>query len=93
MGSVIPILAGCVCGLLGGAPYAVGLTIAKKRRDASIVPALIAVCVSIVVIALSTLIGFALMRDSLLVFAITLVAAFLVTVVVSVLFYVRKPRP
>lgn len=93
MGLAVPIVTGVLCGLLGGAPYAVGLAVAKRKREASIVPALAAVCVSVVVIALSTLIGFAAMREVLPVFVIALVVVFMLTVVASVLLYVRKPRP
>lgn len=91
--SVPVLLVGLVCGLLSGAPYMVALTIAKKRRDASILPALVAACVSIVVIALSVLVAWLVVPSTLLVFAIALVVAFFAMVIASVVMYGRKPRP
>jgi uncharacterized membrane protein YqjE len=93
MDLVAPIVAGALCGLLSGAPYVVGLSVAKKRRDASILPALVAVCVSFVVISLSILIAWAVLRDAVLVFAIAMLVVFLLTAVASVVMYNRKPRP
>lgn len=89
---LLPVVAGVVCGLLGGAPYAVGLHIQRKGRDTSILPLVGAACVSLVVLALSVLVGYATMRDVLLVFACAVLVAFLVTVIASVVLYGRKPR-
>lgn len=91
--SVLALVIGLACGLLSGAPYMVALTIAKKRRDASILPALVAACVSIVVIALSVLVAWLVAPSTLLVFAIALMIAFLAMTVASVVMFGRKPRP
>lgn len=91
--SVPVLLAGIACGLLSGAPYMVALFVARKRRDASILPALVAVCVSVVVIALSVLVGWLTVPGTLLVFAIALVVAFFAMVIASVVMFGRKPRP
>ncbi len=64
-----------------------------RKRDTSLVPLLFAVCASFVVIALSILIAYAVARDVLLEFAIALVIAFLVIVVVTVIVFNRRPRP
>lgn len=89
---LVSVVAGLVCGLLGGLPYGVALHIQRKSREASILPVVGAVCVSLVVLAVSVLVGYAAMREDLLVFACVLVVAFLATTVVSVVVYGRKPR-
>ena len=93
MEMALPIAVGIACGLLGAAPYPVALAVAKKRRDASIAPGAIAVCVSSAVVALSTFVTWWCMRDMLVPFIIALVAVFLLVVVVSALVFVRQPRP
>lgn len=80
-------------GIASGAPYSVGLAMSKKRRDGSILPLVAAACVSVVVIALSVLIAYVLVREDLIVFACALLVAFFATTVVSVILYGRKPRP
>lgn len=89
------ILAACAlaAGVCSGAPYAVALAVSKKKRDGSILPLVGAACVSVVVIALSVLIAYAVAREGLLVFSCVLVVAFLATTVLSVILYGRKPRP
>lgn len=84
---------GLLAGVLGGVPYAVALAVSKKKRDGSILPLVGAACVSVVVIALSVLIAYAVAREGLLVFSCVLVVAFLVMTVLSVILYGRKPRP
>jgi len=91
--SVPVLVAGLACGLLSGAPYWVALRVAKRRRDASILPAVVAACVSIVAIALSVLVAWVLAPGALLVFAIALVVAFFATTIASVVMFGRKPRP
>ena len=91
--SALALVAGFACGVLSGAPYVVALAIAKKRRDASILPALVAACVSVVVIALSVLVVWNTAPAFLFVFAIALMVALLATAVASVVMYGRKPRP
>lgn len=93
MENVVPIVAGIACGALGGAPYAVAFLMAKKRRDATVLPAVVAACLSIVVVALSVLVGWAFLRPVLLEFAIALVITFLAFIVVSVACIGHKPRP
>lgn len=88
----MPIVAGVVCGLVAGAPYAVALRLSKRSHDASVLPALLAVGVSIVVIALSVLVAWVLLRELLILFACSLVVAFLAVVVASVALLGRKPR-
>ena len=90
--SLVSVVAGLVCGLLGGLPYGVALRVQRESREASILPILGAVCVSLVVLAVSVLVGYAAMRENLLVFACVLVVAFLAVTVVSVVVYGRKPR-
>ncbi len=87
------IVAGILCGALSGAPYFVALTIMRKRREASILPGVIAACLSIVIVALSVLLGWALIRSALLEFAIALVITFLAVAVTSVVLLGFKPRP
>ena len=89
---VAPIVAGIVCGLLAGAPYAVALRLSKRSHDASVLPALAAVGVSIVVVALSVLGAWVLLRELLILFACSLVVAFLAVVVAGVALLGRKPR-
>ncbi len=94
MTEALPIVvAGLAAGLASAAPYAVGLGVSKKKRDGSILPLLCAACVSLVVIIVSVLIAYVLVRDRLILFAIVLLAAFLVATVLSVIMYGRKPRP
>lgn len=88
----VPITAGVACGLLAGVPYAFTLRLSRRSRDASILPALLAVGASIVVIALSILAAWAFLRDMLVVFACALVVVFLAVVVASVALFGRKPR-
>ena len=90
---VAPILAGIACGVLGGLPYVAALSVMRRRRDASILPAGAAVVASLGIIGVSTAIAWALMRERTLVFAVALVAVFLATVCVSAALFVRKPRP
>lgn len=90
MEQAMPLIVGVVCGLLACAPYSVAFAINKKRRDASILPALVAVGVSMVVIAVSVLVGWLLMREALVSFAVALALTFLLGVVVSVIVYGRK---
>lgn len=87
-----PIVAGVACGAFAGAPYAVAMRVAKRSREASILPAVVAVCASILVIALSVLLGWVFLRDVLVIFAVTLVLMFLAIVVVSVVLFGRRPR-
>lgn len=90
---LIPIAAGAFCGVLSAVPYAVAFSVLKRRRDASIVPAVAAVVVSLAVIGLSTLIGWLAFRSSVIVFAVALVALFLAAVCTCAALFVRKPRP
>ena len=83
---VAPIVAGIVCGLLAGAPYVVALKLSKRSHDASVLPALAAVGVSIVLVA------WVLLRELLILFAGSLVVAFLAVVVAGVALLGRKPR-
>lgn len=89
---LVPVVAGLVCGVLGGLPYGVVLHLQRKSRETSILPAVGAVCVSLVVLAVSVLVGYAAMRESLLVFVCAMVAVFFVMTVASVVLYGRKPR-
>ena len=90
---VVPILAGLACGVLGGVPYMAAFAAMRRRRDASLVPAALAVAASLAILGVSCAIGWALARERLLVFAVALVAAFLAAVCVSAALFVRKPRP
>lgn len=87
------IAAGIACGILGGAPYLVALAVMRKKHEASVFPGVVAACLSIVVVALSVLLGWVLMRSALLEFAIALVITFLALVVTSVVLLGFKPRP
>ena len=89
---VLSFAANIVCGLLAGAPYVVALKLSKRSHDASVLPALAAVGVSIVVIALSVLVAWVLLRELLILFAGSLVVAFLAVVVAGVALLGRKPR-
>ena len=89
----MPIGAGILCGVLGGVPYLVAPVVSRRAKSASIMPALVAACLSILVVALSVLLGWALFRPSLVQFAIALVVTFLAFVVMSVVAIGRKPRP
>lgn len=89
---VVPIVAGVACGLLAGGPYAFALRSSRRSRDASMVPALVAVCASIVVIALSILVAWMFLRSMLIVFTCALVVVFLAVVVASVALFGRKSR-
>lgn len=91
--TLVVVACAVLAGVASGAPYAVGLAVSKKKRDASILPLVGAACVSVVVIALAVLVAYVLVRDDLIVFACALLVAFFVTVVLSVIVYGRKPRP
>lgn len=93
MEGIVPIVVGIVCGVLGGAPYLAAPLVSRRAKTASIMPALVAACLSILVVALSVLLGWALFRPSLVQFAIALVVTFLAFVVLSVVAIGRKPRP
>ena len=87
------IAVGALCGLLAGSPYAVALRIVKKSREASILPALVAACVSLVVLALLLVIGWAVLEHNALVaFVLVLGGMFLLTVIASLLVYGFKRR-
>lgn len=88
----LPALVGVLCGLLSGLPYTVATVLVRKSREATILPAVGAACVSLVVIMVSVLIGWLVFSASVVWFAIGMVAAFLIVVVASVLVFVRKPR-
>lgn len=94
MTNALPIVAcALLAGLLGAAPYAVGLAVSKKKRDGSILPLVGAACVSLLVIIVSVLIAYVVAREGLVLFSVVLVATFLVATVVCVVVYGRKPRP
>lgn len=82
-----------VAGLASAAPYAVGLSVSKKKRDGSILPLLCAACVSLVVIIVSVLIAYVAARDGIILFALVLLVVFLAATVLSVIMFGRKPRP
>ena len=92
MGVMGAIGIGALCGLLSGLPYLVVFVLMKKRHAVSIFPAVVAVCVSIGVVALSLLATYAFMRDMLVVSMLALVVMLLVTVSVSAAVFARRPR-
>ena len=93
MGVAIPIAAGLLCGVASGLPYAAAFRIQKRDRDASVLPALVAVCVSFIEIILFVLLGFVLLREVLAVFGCAYVISFLATVSVVVAVFGRRHRP
>lgn len=89
---VVVILAGVFCGLASGSPYLVALRYMRRTRKVDVLPGLVAVGASFLVIALSLLLAWVLARPSLVPFVLALLVAFLVTVVVGVVLFNRKPR-
>lgn len=93
METAAPIIVGCVCGLLGGAPYVVALAYSRRTHSLGILPGLAAVAISVLVFAGSLLGAWALARASVLPFAVALVIAFFFVVIIGAVWFMRKPRP
>lgn len=93
MESALPIVIGALCGLLGGVPYLVAFAHGRRSHTLSVLPALAAVAISVLVCAVSLVGAYALARDALLPFTLAFVALFFVVVIIGAMWFLKKPRP
>lgn len=93
MNDALPIIAGVLCGIAGGAPYLVAFAYAKRAHGLSVLPALVAVGASVLIVAVSLLGAYVLARDALAPFAIAFVLLFFCMVIIGAVWFMKKPRP
>ena len=79
----LPLVIGAVCGLVGGAPYPVALSFARKTHAQSILPGVLAVALSFALLIVAILFVRVLAQDVLLPFVLAMAVGFLVMVVVG----------
>ena len=90
---MLPIVIGALCGLAGGAPYLVAFLVTKRTHGLSILPGLVALGASVLIVAVSLLGAYVLARDALAPFAIAFVVLFFGMVIISAVWFLKKPRP
>lgn len=92
MEQTLPVLAGVLLGVVGGLPYPVVLARVKRLHKADIVPGAIAVGASMLVCVAAILVGYFVAGESFSVFAVGLMASYLVVLGASIVWFARKPR-
>ena len=86
------IAVGFICGILIGLPYVVSLVYMKRTHEASVVPGLIAVAASFLLMAVCVLVGWKVLGQDVLWFAVGMLVGFFAAIGIAAVWFLHKPR-
>lgn len=88
----LPIVLGALGGAVGACAYPIAFAYLLRKHSRELIPAVIAVCVSLLLSVAIIFVGWFVGRDAFAPFAGAFLIVFLVMVAAATVWFVRKPR-